>query len=268
MKKIIIPAVSALLIILFLGKCSHGTVLRMATTTSVENSGLLDALIPAFKRETGIEIHAVACGTGRALKLAENGDVDLVLTHAPAAEEKFLGRGFGIIRKEIFYNDFIVAGPEDGIQAFKGFKNISQVFSAIAEKKLPFVSRGDNSGTHNREADVWKSAGVGPRGKWYAETGQGMGATLRIADEKKGFCLADRGTFLSYEDKIELVIVFSDSENLKNMYSVIIVNPGRHPHTRYGDAVKFLGWITSKEGKRIIGSVKKKGETLFRPVAL
>jgi len=265
-KKIVIPAILALLIILFICSGGHGDALKMATTTSVENSGLLDVLIPAFEKDTGIKIHAFACGTGWALKHAENGDVDIVLTHAPAMEKKFIEMGFGVNRTEIFYNDFILAGPEDAIKTFKNFKGVSQVFAKIAENKLLFVSRGDNSGTHIKEMEIWSKAGLAPRGKWYMETGQGMGSTLKITDEKKGFCLTDRGTFISYEDKIDLGIVFTGGEEMKNIYSVMMVNPKRYPHIKYIEAGKFIGWINSGAGRNIAGGVRKNGKRLFFPV--
>lgn len=237
----------------------------MATTTSVENSGLLDVLLPAFEKDTGIKIHAIACGAGKALKHAENGDVDMVITHAPAMEKKFIGQGYGVDRTEILWNNFILAGPEGAVKAFKDFKSVSQVFAKIAEDKLLFVSRGDNSGTHVKEMGIWNKAGIEPRGKWYIETGQGMGVTLKIAGEKKGFCLADMGTFLSCKDAAELDAVFSGGESMKNIYSAMIVNPGRYPGAKYKEAREFIEWIVSEKGKAIIKGVKRKGVTLFEP---
>ncbi|MBU3955756.1 substrate-binding domain-containing protein [bacterium] len=266
MKKIIVSGVLGLLIILLTVKYGRRNTVKMATTTSVENSGLLDVLIPAFEKDTGIRIHAVACGTGKALKHAENGDVDIVLTHAPVMEKKFIERGFGVNRTEILWNDFILAGTEDTVKTFNNFKSVSQVFAKIAEDKLLFVSRGDNSGTHVKEMGIWSKAGIAPQGKWYMETGQGMGATLTIADEKRGCCLVDRGTFISFKSKIGLVSVFEDTVNLKNIYSVMMVNPARHPHVKRAEAEVFIEWISSGNGRKKAAEFKKNGKILFEPL--
>lgn len=265
-KKIVLFAALGLLIVLLIGKRPRGTVIRMATTTSVENSGLLDVLLPAFEKDTGIKIHAIACGAGKALKHAENGDVDMVITHAPAMEKKFIGQGYGVDRTEILWNNFILAGPEGAVKAFKDFKSVSQVFAKIAEDKLLFVSRGDNSGTHVKEMGIWSKAGIAPQGKWYMETGQGMGATLTIADEKRGCCLVDRGTFISFKSKIGLVSVFEDTVNLKNIYSVMMVNPARHPHVKRAEAEVFIEWISSGNGRKKAAEFKKNGKILFEPL--
>ncbi|NOX96806.1 MAG: solute-binding protein, partial [Nitrospirae bacterium] len=175
--------------------------IKMATTTSTENSGLLDVLLPAFEQRYGIRVYAIAVGTGKALKLAENGDVDLVLVHAPRLEKEFVKKGFGIDRTGVFYNDFVVLGPKEDPARVKNLKKVVDVFKKIARGKFTFISRGDNSGTYTKEMDIWKQADISPKGLWYLETGQGMGTTLTIANEKKGYCLSDRGTFLSFEDK-------------------------------------------------------------------
>ena len=238
--------------------------LKMATTTSVENSGLLDVLLPAFEQKSGIKIHPIAVGTGKALKLAENGDVDLILVHCPQLEIEFLKGGFGANRKTIFYNDFVVVGPAQDPARIKNLKSAGEVFKAIAKKGSVFVSRGNDSGTHHKELEIWGQANISPEGSWYIQTGQGMGVTLMIADEKGGYCLVDRGTFISYEDKIDLVILDEGGQSLKNLYSVIAVNPTLYPHIKSTEAKLFIDWISSKEAKVIINGLRKRGKVLFR----
>lgn len=237
--------------------------LKMATTTSVENSGLLDVLLSAFEQKFGIKIHPIAVGTGKALKLAENGDVDLVMVHCPQSEIKFLNKGFGIERETVFYNDFVIVGPAEDPARVGNLKNPSEAFKAIAQKRSIFVSRGDASGTYQKEMEIWSRANLSPQGSWYIQSGQGMAATLLIADEKNGYCLVDRGTLISYEDKIRLVILHEADPFLINPYSVIIVNPALHPHIKYSEAKLFLRWIGSKEGKAIISGFRKRQKTLF-----
>ncbi|MFH1996875.1 MAG: substrate-binding domain-containing protein [Candidatus Omnitrophota bacterium] len=236
---------------------------KMATTTSVEHSGLLDILLPAFKKATGITVHAIAVGTGNALKLGENGDVDCVLVHAPDLEMKFVQNGFGIGRRVLFYNDFLIVGPPDDPAGIAGSVDPMEALAKIAGHQSVFVSRGDNSGTHNRERYLWQRSGVAPGGGWYLEAGQGMGSTLIIADEKGAYCLVDRGTFLAFEDKIGLVELSTPHEELLNVYSVIAVDPGRHPNADYGEVSRFINWLVSDEAKELVNGFKKNGKQLF-----
>lgn len=237
--------------------------IKMATTTSTENSGLLDVLLPAFEQKYGIRVYAIAVGTGKALKLAENGDVDIVLVHAPGLEKEFVKKGFGVNRTGVFYNDFVVVGPKEDPARVKNLKKATDVFKKIARGKFTFISRGDNSGTHTKELGIWKQADISPKGLWYRETGQGMGATLTIANEKKGYCLVDRGTFLAFKDKIDLVIVSEGDPFLKNPYSAIAVNPARYPQVKYKKAKIFINWLTSEEAQTLVNGFRKKGKILF-----
>ncbi|MDB4349319.1 substrate-binding domain-containing protein [Omnitrophica bacterium] len=255
-----------LLVLLVSGLLAHTCLaanLKMATTTSVENTGLLDLLLPAFEKECGIKIYALAMGTGKALKLAENGDVDLVLVHAPYLESRFMMKGFGLDRKTVFYNDFVIIGPVRDPAGIRNLKEARGAFEKISAQGTTFISRGDSSGTNMKELEIWGEASLSPKGRWYAETGQGMGPTLIIAGEKEGYCLVDRGTYLSYKDKIDLVILHEGDPSLKNPYSVITVSPVRYPHVEYEGARLFMDWVGSREARNIISGLKKNGEALF-----
>ncbi|UCD85849.1 MAG: substrate-binding domain-containing protein [Deltaproteobacteria bacterium] len=240
--------------------------LKMATTTSTENSGLLYVLLPPFEKEFNVKVDVIAVGTGKALKLGENGDVDVVFVHARAAEDEFINEGFGVNRRDVMYNDFIIVGPKDDPAGIKG-NSASESLKKIAEGKQYFISRGDESGTHKKEKELWKLTRIEPQGKWYLEAGQGMGATLQIADEKKAYCLVDRGTYIAYEKKVDLVILCEGDKILFNPYGIMAVNPKRHPHMNYTYAMALIGWVTSPQGQKIIGEFKKEGKVLFHPTA-
>lgn len=253
--------------------CAAGTTplhaeehIKMSTTTSTENSGLLYALLPPFEDKFGVKVDVIAVGTGKALKLGENGDVDIVFVHARAAEDKFVADGFGVNRRDVMYNDFIIVGPEGDPAAIKG-KSAVEALEAISGKNATFASRGDDSGTHKKEKALWKEAGIEPSGTWYLETGQGMGATLTLANEKQGYTLVDRGTYIAYEEKVDLVILSEGDERLFNPYGIIAVSPAKHPHVKYLHAMALIGWITSVEGQKVIGEFKKNGKVLFYPSA-
>ncbi|WP_022853691.1 substrate-binding domain-containing protein [Thermodesulfatator atlanticus] len=249
-------------------------VLRMATTTSTDNTGLLDYLAPLFKKDTGIELQWIAVGTGKALRMGQNCDVDILMVHAPPAEKKFMAKGYGIDRREFMYNDFIVVGPKDDPARIKGLP-VTDAFKKIAQKKALFVSRGDDSGTNKKEKLIWKKAGIDPKSlekePWYLQTGQGMLATLRIAAEKKGYTLTDRGTFIKYEAYLKtkpvLSILVEGDPLLKNQYSVIIINPERCPNVKVDLAKKFADWITSPRGQEAISNFRLMGKKLFIPNA-
>ncbi len=240
--------------------------IRLATTTSTENSGLLYVLLPPFEKKYDIRVDVIAVGTGKALKLGENGDVDVVLVHAREAEDKFVENGFGVNRRDVMYNDFVIIGPKTDPAGIKGSDAVSAL-KKIAAKQENFTSRGDESGTHKKEKKLWGQTGVVPAGGWYLQTGQGMGATLQIADEKQAYCLVDRGTYIAYEDKIELIILCEGDERLFNPYGIIAVNPKRQPYVNYVQAMALIGWITSPAGQKIIGEFKKNGKLLFHPSA-
>lgn len=246
--------------------------LMMATTTSTDNTGLLDELAPAFRAETGIELKWTATGTGKALKLGENCDVDLLMVHAPGAEKQFVESGFGTDRKEIMYNDFVVIGPPSDWAGVKG-KSVSEALKTIQEKNKVFVSRGDNSGTHKSELSLWKAAGISVPEKesWYVQTGQGMLSTINIAAERDGYTLTDRGTYIKYESNAKgnpaLVILVEGDEVLKNQYSVIAVDPKHCPDVRSDLAKQFITWITSEKVQQQIRDFKLLGKALFIPNA-
>jgi tungstate transport system substrate-binding protein len=258
----------AILLVLFVWSTLASTSsIKMATTTSTENSGLLAVLLPRFETQTGISVHVIAVGTGKALKLAENGDVDLVFVHAREAEDEFVSRGFGVARRDVMYNDFVIVGPEQDPAALSKTASAAAALAAIARARAPFVSRGDESGTHKKEKALWSEAGLRPSGDWYIEAGQGMGAVLIMADEKQAYTLADRGTFISFGDKVDLVVLSEDDSALHNPYGIIAVNPQRHQHVRHKEATEFIQWITSDEGQKLIGEYRINGRQLFHPSA-
>jgi tungstate transport system substrate-binding protein len=247
-------------------------VLLMATTTSTEDTGLLNVLGPEFKKASGIELRWTATGTGKALKLGENCDVDVLMVHAPDAEKKFVAGGFGLDRREIMYNDFVIIGPAADPAGVKG-KSVKQALEAVAAKKAVFVSRGDKSGTHMMELDLWKAAGlaVPERESWYAQAGQGMMATITIAAEKNGYTLADRGTYIKYENNLggnpPLKILVEGDQTLLNQYAVIAVNPAKCPKAKLDLAKAFSAWIAGPEGQKVIREFKVMGKPLFTPNA-
>lgn len=243
------------------------TRLRMSTTTSTEQSGLLTPLLPPFEKANNVKIDVIAVGTGKALKLGENGDVDVVFVHARPAEDKFVAEGFGVDRRDVMYNDFIIVGPKEDPAGLKGSKSAVEAFKKLAEGKADFISRGDDSGTDQKEKEVWKASGITPQGKWYVEAGQGMGPVIQMAFDKKGYTLADRGTFLAYEGKLDLVILFEGDKILFNPYGIIAVNPQKHPGVKYELAKKFIDYVTGPEGQKIIGDFKINGKQLFFPDA-
>lgn len=241
--------------------------LKIATTTSLYETGLLDYLLPDFAEKHNVKTDVISAGTGKALKLGENGDVDLLLIHAPDAEEEFVKNGFGINRKTIMYNDFIIIGPADDPAGIKKADSAAAAFEKILKTESKFVSRGDDSGTHKKEQAVWGALKkLSPEGKWYMESGQGMTATIMIADEKNAYCLTDRATYLSAKEKIRLGLLFEGGDILANPYIVMAVNPRKHPHAQYELAVKFIDWICSPASMKKIAGFKKNGILLFNPL--
>jgi len=242
--------------------------LKLATTTSTENSGLLGVLLSPFEEKFGIKVDVIAVGTGKALALGENGDVDVVLVHARAAEDKFIGEGHGVNRRDVMFNDFIILGPSNDPAEIKGESNVTLALKKIADCKAYFVSRGDDSGTHKKEKSLWQKAEITPEGKWYMEIGQGMGAALQVANEKQAYVLCDRGTFLAYKNKIDLIILSEGDALLFNPYGIMAVNPANYPQVKYMEAMQLVAWVTSVDGQKIIGEYKKEGEILFHPMAI
>lgn len=239
--------------------------IRLATTTSTENSGLLDVLLPEFRRRTGIEVQVMPMGTGRALKTGSDGNCDVVLVHAPQAEEKFVADGWGVRRRQVMYNDFVLLGPASDAAGIQAAASAPEALKRIAAAGAVFVSRGDNSGTHKKEQALWAAAGVAPSGRWYRSVGKGMGETLTMADQMGAYTLADRGTFIKFRKKISLAVLVEGDKALHNPYGVIAVNPAKHPHVKYDEALKFIEFLTSDEGRRLIGGYKLDGEVLFHP---
>ncbi len=245
--------------------------LKLSSTTSTDNTGLLAYILPIFEEKTGIRVDVIAVGTGRALKLAENGDVDVTLVHAPAKERSFMFAGYGVNRRPVMANYFIIVGPGDDPAGIAGAGNAVEAFMMIREAQAPFISRGDESGTHTRELAIWKAADSNPGGaRWYLETGKGMGESLAMADEKRGYTLSDQGSFLKYSDKVELAALFTGrSKLLYNPYSIIAVNPSRHPHVNYAGAIKLIEFMTSPEGQKLIGDFTDgSGNVLFEPLVI
>jgi tungstate transport system substrate-binding protein len=254
------------------GSSADDSQLMMATTTSTDNTGLLDYLIPEFIQDTGIEIKWVATGTGKALKLGQNCDVDLLMVHAPPAEKKYIGKGFGTDRREVMYNDFVIIGPSADPAGIKG-KKINTALNAVRDNKAVFVSRGDNSGTNKKEKFLWKSAAIPlpEKENWYLQTGQGMLATINIAAERGGYTMTDRGTYIKYEANLKgnppLKILAEGDAVLLNQYSVITINPGNCKNTKVDLAGKFADWITGAKAQKKIGDFRLMGKQLFTPNA-
>ena len=243
--------------------------ITLASTTSTEQSGLFRHLVPIFEKKAGIQVRVVALGTGQALDTGKRGDADVVLVHDQAAEQKLVAEGFFVERRDVMYNDLVIVGPKSD-PARAGGRDAVAAFMTIAEKKAPFVSRGDRSGTHAAELRLWKEAGVAPaqsRGSWYRETGSGMGATLNTASGMNGYALTDRGTWLSFKNRGALGIVVQGDRRLFNQYGVMLVNPTKHRHVKKAEGMAFINWLTSAEGQRAIADYKIAAEQLFFPNA-
>ena len=245
--------------------------LLIASTTSTQNSGLFDILIPAYEKSSryDVKVEVVAVGTGKAIRIAKKGEADMLFVHDPFREEKFVAEGYGVNRRAVMHNDFVILGPAKDPAGIKGTKSAIDAFEMIAEKGSPFFSRGDDSGTNIKELDIWDDAGINPKGKgWYFETGSRMGDTLLVASQKKAYTLSDRGTFLNFEPRLELKVLSQGDPLLRNQYSVIAVNPEKFPEVRYREAMDFIAFVTSREGQHIIADYKKHGTNLFYPDAV
>ena len=237
--------------------------LRLATTTSTENSGLLAELLPPFELANDCFVDVISVGTGKAIKLGESGDVDVVMVHARAKEDRFVAAGYGVDRREVMYNDFVLLGPDSDPVGVKGMTDAAAAMVRIALAKATFVSRGDDSGTHAREQQLWQNSGVRPLGDWYLEAGRGMGEVIVMAGERQGYTLSDRGTYLAFLNKTDLHIVVEGDQRLANPYGAIMVNPLKHPHVKAGLAKRFLDYLTSAKAKDLINGFRKGGEPLF-----
>jgi tungstate transport system substrate-binding protein len=249
------------------GQEKHITV---ASTTSTEQSGLFKHILPIFEKKTGIDVRVVAQGTGQALDTGRRGDADVVFVHAKAQEEKFVAEGHGVKRQEVMYNDFVIVGPKSDPAKVDGTKDAVAALKKIAQGKAPFASRGDRSGTHSAELELWKAAGLDPpkeKPSWYRETGSGMGPTLNTAAGMSAYTLTDRGTWLSFKNRGPLEIAVEGDKRLFNQYGVIMVNPAKHPHVKKDMAQQFIDWLVSKEGQNAIADYKINGQQLFFPNA-
>ncbi len=242
----------------------------LASTTSTRDSGLYDWLLPKFTQATGIEVRVVAVGSGQALALGRKGDVDVLVVHDPEAEEKFVADGSGIERRPLMVNDFVIVGPKADPAGVRGLRDAPAALAKIAAAKAPFASRADSSGTHQKELRLWKAAGIEPAqssGAWYRETGSGMGATLNTAAGMGAYALADRATWDAFGNKGDLELVVEGDARLDNPYSVILVDPAKHPHVKADLARRFSDWLVSSEGQAAIAAFEKNGHALFRPTA-
>lgn len=237
--------------------------LRLATTTSTDNSGLLAELLPPFEATNNCQVDVIAVGTGKAIKLGETGDVDVLMVHARSKEDKFVNDGYGVDRRDVMYNDFVILGPKSDPAGLKGSKDAAMAMAKIAVRKITFVSRGDDSGTHTREKQLWQKVDVKPAGDWYLEAGRGMGEVIVTAGERQGYTLSDRGTYIAYSKKTPLQIVFEGDKGLFNPYGVIMVNPARHGHVKVALARKFLDYLISDQAKELITAFRKGGKQLF-----
>lgn len=240
----------------------------VASTTSTEQSGLFGHILPAFTKKTGIQVRVVAQGTGQALKTGEQGNADVVFVHDPVAEQKFVDAGFGVDRRLVMYNDFVIVGPKSDPAKIGGTKDVVAAYKKIAAAKAPFASRGDSSGTHAAELRLWKAAGIDVKTAgtgWYRETGSGMGPTLNTASGMNAYAFTDRGTWLSFKNRGDLVVSVEGDVKLFNQYGVMLVNPAKHAHVKVPEGRAFVDWITSKEGQDAIASYKIGGQQLFFP---
>jgi tungstate transport system substrate-binding protein len=249
---------------------AQAATITVASTTSTEQSGLFKHLLPAFEKDTGIQVKVVAVGTGQALDIGRRGDADVVFVHDPAAEEKFVAEGAGVDHKRVMYNDFVIVGPKSDPAKIRGDKSVIDAMRRIAEAKAPFASRGDRSGTNAAELRYWKEAGIdvaAAKGQWYKETGSGMGPTLNTAAGMNAYSLTDRGTWLSFRNRGDLTILVEGDKRLFNQYGVMLVNPQKHPQVKTEAGTKFIEWLVSSKGQQAIADYKVNGEQLFFPNA-
>ena len=262
---------SAMLAGLFVGPTGAAErFITVASTTSTENSGLFDAILPRFQQESGIAVRVVSLGTGQAIKAAERGDADVLFVHHKPSEEQFVAAGFGVQRHDVMYNDFVIVGPRADPAGIRGMTDASAALTQVATRQAVFVSRGDDSGTHKLEMSLWQAAGVNPAaasGSWYREVGAGMGATLNTASAMDGYTLTDRATWLSFKNTGELALLVEGDTRLFNQYGVILVNPAKHGHVKAADGQAFIYWLLSERGQQAIAAFRIAGAQVFFPNA-
>ena len=273
-KQVTLTFLVALIINLFASVIAHGAESKskniiLSTTTSTQDSGLLDVLVPLFEKQTGYSVKTISVGTGQALALAAKGDADVALVHAPSLEKKYVAQGTLLNRRLVMYNDFVIIGPKDDPAKIKSVRSALAALKSIEQTKASFVSRGDNSGTHNLEKSLWQQAGIQPKGAWYIESGQGMGATLGIANEKNAYTITDRGTYLALKQRVTLPILVEGDKVLLNIYSVMEVNPANGPRINVAGGKAFADFMVSPQTQTVIKrfGTEKFGEPLFVPIA-
>jgi tungstate transport system substrate-binding protein len=269
-RRALIAAIALGVIIVAQPACAQDKSIIVASTTSTQDSGLFEYLLPIFKQKTGITVKVLAQGTGQALDTARRGDADVVFVHAKSAEEKFLAEGEGVKRFPVMYNDFVLIGPKSDPAGIKGMKDVAEAFQDIKEKQACFVSRGDRSGTHVAELNLWKAAGIDiekESGPWYKSIGQGMGAALNFANASNCYVLSDRGTWIHFKNKGDLQILVEGDKRLFNQYGVMLVNPAKHPDVKKELGQQFIDWLISPDGQQTIANYKIEGEQLFYPNA-
>lgn len=263
-------AVAVLLAVVAMPAVAAERFITVASTTSTENSGLFGFILPQFQQATGIEVRVVAVGTGQAMKNAERGDADVLFVHHQPSEEQFVAQGFGMKRHDVMYNDYVLLGPPTDPAGIKATKDAVAALTQIAATAAPFVSRGDDSGTHKLELSFWQAAGIDVKkasGSWYREAGSGMGATLNTASGLDGYTISDRGTWISFKNKGRLVILVEGDPRLFNQYGVILVNPAKHVHVKANEGQAFIDWLISDQGQKAIADFRVEGQQLFFPNA-
>ena len=266
MRRIIANLIAISLLLAVPAQAAGEQMLRMATTTSTENSGLFAVIQPVFEKALDIKLYLIAVGTGKALELGRRGDVDIVLVHARPAEEAFVQAGYGDSRHEIMYNDFVITGPASDPAGVNGLHHVGKALQKIADAAAVFVSRGDDSGTHKKELALWQQAGIEPAGRWYRQVGQGMGKTLQIAGEMDAYTLVDHGTWLAYRANSPLQLLVSGDPQLRNPYGIIAVSPARYPEVNHDAAMRLIRWFESDQAHALIAGYRIEGEQLFYPV--
>lgn len=267
MKCLAVAAVAAAAAFAGGADAADSAILRLATTTSTDNSGLLKEILPKFEAASGLKVQVISVGTGKAMKLGENGDVDVILVHSRPDEDRFVAQGYGVNRRDVMYNDFIVVGPKTDPAGVRGLKDVNAAFRRILESRATFVSRGDDSGTDKMEKSYWSQVGRRPQGRQYVSAGQGMGEVLTMTAQLEGYTLSDRATYGAYRARVGLEILVEGDPRMFNPYGVIAVSPARYPDANFKGAMQFIEWITGEDGRRAIVDFRVNGEQLFFPAS-
>lgn len=267
-KQSLILLVKLVFISLLFSSPTSAEILKLATTTSTENSGLLKVLLPSFEKMSGYKVHVIAVGTGKALRMGQSGDADVVLVHSRKAEDNFIAQNHGVNHRSVMYNDFVIVGPANDPAQISTTSDSVQALTKIAKSNSLFISRGDTSGTHKKERSLWQSAKLNPTGKWYREAGQGMGKVLQMANELSAYTITDRGTWLSVGQKSSLKVLFEGDKRLFNPYGIMAVNPAVYQDINYLGAMSLIAWITSPDTQQMISNYRINDQVLFKPMAV